>query len=1076
MGRGLSVSDQSEHRRHRHSSSGIEDTEVTDNHSHTLDSHCAVEIKDGRYSWDLKTRELTLKDINIKIPAEKLTMIVGPVGSGKTSLLSAMLGEMLTVSGSMEWSRNCRISYVAQRPWLLNTTLKENILFGQTYVWRRYKKVIDACALQPDIAMLPIGENTEIGEKGVNLSGGQKQRISIARALYFHSDTVLLDDPLSALDVHVGRHVFEEVILRKLLKRRKTVILVTHQLQYLNFAHHIIVMRDGEIQYQGKLVDVKKNDPDLYSSWRKALKEASIQETKHISQGDESGIDGKLLEDVDEEKEEDLNEESLPSGKLIRNEHREVGAVKMSVYLCYLKACGILLCIFVVLMLLLNQGLLMTTNFWLSIWSSASTEYYDNQQTNSTAAFDNSQYLHVYVILFAFAVASTLASGIILQFTGVQGARCLHDKLLTTILNVPIRFFETNPSGRIVNRFSSDVSQIDQKIPGTWDALLRCCLAVFSAIIVNSIGTPYFILAAIPLIILYYCLQVFFRASSRELQRLDSVTKSPIYSQFSETLNGLVTIRAYRAQTRFQNETLARIDSNVAPFLFNQTANRWLGIRLDYMGAVLVGIASIASLMSGVKGNTNPAFIGLCIAYALMVSNYLNWIVRNIAELEMLMNSTERVDEYTKLQREPQSSSNDNPDKDWPSQGEIHFKNVSLTYDTDLESVVMGVSFTIQPGEKIGVCGRTGSGKTSLTLALFRMIKITTGEVIIDGRDISSVPLSVLRSKLAIIPQDPVLFTGTIRHNLDPIGEIPDNKLWEALQTVELKDTIETLEGQLDASVSEGGENFSVGQKQLFCLARAFLRNNTILVLDEATASIDLETDNKLQHVVSNVFRDKTVITVAHRISTIMKYDRVMVMDMGKVVEFDTPQILMEDHCSHFYGLVHQTQSLNLLIVSNFPPNPHNKTSKPHYTILTSPDMASSPTTLSLQSQIQLPSPSTLSLQALIQLPSPTTLSLQPLIQLPSPTTLSLQSQIQLPSPTTLSLQALIQFPSPNTLSLQSLIQLPSPSTLTLQSLIQLPSPTTLTLQSLIQLPSPTTLSLQALTWLPATLHCPYKP
>ncbi|XP_060582748.1 ATP-binding cassette sub-family C member 9-like [Ruditapes philippinarum] len=943
------VGDHHHHHHRRRQMSGVSIEELQE-----CDPQYAVEVSGGAFSWDLETKELALKNIDLQIPSGKLIMVVGTVGSGKSSLLSALLGEMLTVTGKVQWCRNASIAYVSQKPWLLNKTLKENILFGNSYSWKRFQKVIEACALQPDIDSLPAGDATEIGEKGINLSGGQKQRISIARALYSTADIIIMDDPLSALDAHVGRHVFDDVVMKKLMRRKKTVILVTHQLQYLNYAHSVLVMKDGEIACQGKLTEVKKTHPDLYESWRKALKDAKAAESvrkdsetldgtidhlpvrqfSEISQKSQVSIEedpvkesnGKLstvsepvsiespsgnesgeVKDEDDDYDKEHGDESKPEvGKLIKKEHREVGSVSIRVYFSHIRACGIPFALFSVLTLLTNQTLLVSTNIWVSHWASKSTEFVKSEPHNSTQTFDNWEYIPTYIILSICAVLATLISGFAFQLTGIRGAKNLHVGLLNTVLHVPMRFFDTNPSGRIINRFSSDVGQIDQKIPATYESLLRCAFASLGAIIVNCIGTPYFLLAALPVCILYYLMQKFYTATARELQRLDSVTKSPIFSHLSETLNGLMTIRAYKAQVRFRQIALSAIDNNVLPFLFNQTANRWLGIRLDYMGAILVFVSSVASLTAGLAGNTDPAFIGLCIAYALMVSNYLNWIVRNSTELEMMMNAVERVDEYTQLKTETTEDEKPVEEECWPTVGEIEFRHVSLCYDINLDPVVNDVSFIINPGEKIGICGRTGSGKSSLTLSLFRMIEISAGEILIDGKNISNIALPELRSKLAIIPQDPILFTGTIRYNLDPGGEMDDNKLWKALESVQLKDTIDALPNKLDSKVSEGGENFSIGQKQLFCLARAFLRENKILVLDEATASIDLETDNKLQKVIGTVFKDKTVITIAHRISTIMKYDRVMTMASGRMLEFDSPKKLMEQD-SYFARLVKQS-------------------------------------------------------------------------------------------------------------------------------------------------------------------------
>ncbi|VDI08555.1 Hypothetical predicted protein [Mytilus galloprovincialis] len=840
----LTVNDKKETSGRQRHTSGVstEDEDEIAEKFTLIEARMVVEINNGSFSWDLSSKEPTLNDINVKIPTGKLTIIVGSVGSGKTSLLSAMLGEMLTVQGEVSWHKGSKLAYAAQKAWLLHDTLRDNVLFGLPYTWRRYKSVIHSCALQPDLDMLPSGDSTEIGEKGINLSGGQKQRISIARALYSKADTVLLDDPFSALDAHVGKHVFEEAILNRMLKKKRTVILVTHQLQYLSYASHVIVMKEGGIQYQGKLHDVKKVNPELYESWRKALREASTIEPRESERPSESSTEMKVgsphlegrkhsypsitelqhqssvsfssntlgrqlsqfsyneeeEEPVIEFKEQDIeeNEDSEASplksntaekdGKLIKKEHQEKGAVKAIVYLHYVKACGTACVILVLSLLVSYYALLVGSNFWLSVWSEDSTEFNTQlkafrqlgNSTNMTApVFNNTYYTNIYVALSVGGIMAALLAGLVLYVVGIRASRNLHKLMLDTILHVPGRFFDTNPSGRIINRFSNDMGQVDQKLPNILDNFLGCLFTTLCAVIVNSITTPYFLLAAIPLFILYYLIQLFFRASARELQRLDNTTKSPIFSHFSETLNGLQTIRAYS-----QN------------------------------------------------------FDGTCYdGYVRILEQYSSsLLVRNLI-----------VDEF------------------WPEKGEITFDKVSLRYDSHLDPVITEASFTINAGEKVGLCGRTGSGKSSVTLSLFRMIDIFGGSIIIDGKDIARVPLEKLRSQLAIIPQDPVLFAGSVRYNLDPTDTLDDEKLWSALETVQMKEVITALPDQLNSDVTEGGENFSVGQKQLFCLARAFLRNNKILVLDEATASIDLATDNKLQQVIFSAFKNKTIITIA---------------------------------------------------------------------------------------------------------------------------------------------------------------------------------------------------------------------
>ncbi|GFN95555.1 canalicular multispecific organic anion transporter 1 [Plakobranchus ocellatus] len=956
-------------RRRHHSQRSVEEDDAALEDFSLAESQHVLEVQAGNFTWDLNKDHSFLKDITVKIPQGKLTVVVGAVGSGKSSLLSAFLGEMVQVSGNIFKSRNINMAYVSQRPWLLNASLKENILFGKPFVWRKYKKVISACALQPDIEQLPAGDDTEIGEKGVNLSGGQKQRISIARALYSEAELVLLDDPLSALDSHVGRQVLEEAILRRLVKRNRTVVMVTHYLQALTYAQQVIVMANGHIHFHGKVGEVKKFDPDLYETWRKAIRDAkSLEMTQKLESASSVGggggagdwltlerkqsggsqsqlsVPGQIsnlagggrkmsaMSVMTEASNEDAMDDAANVGddevftrnspdqaedkaKLIKQEHRELGAVSLWVYLRYLQACSITLCLVSLLFQVFYHSLIVASNFWLSIWASESSVYARNMshlgqeyEKASWEKFDHSPYLMTYVYLCVGSVLATLLGCLLIYHTGYVASRNIFFDMLVTVVRLPMRFFDTNPSGRILNRFSSDISAIDQRLGGHFENLLRCILFTLSAVVVNTVTTPYFLFAAIPFFIIYYGLQRFFRATARELQRLDSITKSPIFATFSETLNGLTVIRAYGVQTDFKRRAFRAIDANVTPFLFIHTANRWLGIRLDFMSCLLVFISCVASLSSGLHGYANPAFIGLCITYTLMVSGQLNWIVRISTEVEMSMNAVERVLEYTDMEVEQpfENEKQVTPPDSWPSCGQIKFESVTLSYDTDLEPVLINASFTIEGGEKVGVCGRTGSGKSSTILAIFRLLDLNEGHILIDGLDIASVDLSVLRSHMAIIPQDPVLFSGTLRFNLDANNKIPDERLWQALEEVQMKEVVEALPEQLDTVLSEGGDNFSVGQRQLLCMARAFLRDSKIIVMDEATSSIDTDTDNKIQTIVQgSALQGKTIITIAHRMTTIMNYDRIMVLEFGELKEFGPPAELASDEGSCFYSLLH---------------------------------------------------------------------------------------------------------------------------------------------------------------------------
>ncbi|XP_038059425.1 ATP-binding cassette sub-family C member 9-like [Patiria miniata] len=858
----------------------------------------AVKITNGNFIWDPEGSTPVMSDINIEVPAGKLTMIIGQVGCGKSSLLSAILGEMTTLSGKVEINREKgSIAFAAQKPWLLNASLQDNVLFSKEMNRRRYKDVISACALKPDIDILPAGDQTEIGEKGINLSGGQKQRVSVARTMYSGRDIIILDDPLSALDVHVGRHLFDEGIVNWLLSNNQTVILVTHQLQYLSRADLIIEIKDGRVAAMGSLDDVIKADPETYSSWQQEVEEA-----------EGAGSDSEQVVEAEEERQvlkrqlskresfvkQISKDEEKSGGKLIEKEEQARGSVSIKVYFYYLRSAGWGLVAFVLCMTGVTSALSIGNSFWLSAWSEAGLS---NESATTTA-----EYLGGYAGLSISIIVGQIVSYSLLVIAALVAAKSLHQNMLRNIIQVPLRFFDTTPIGRVLNRFSTDTQLIDSRLSQTLNSLLQCFMQCLAAILVNTIVMPFFIVFIVPIAIGYYFLQKYFITTSRELQRIDSTSKSPIFAYFSESLGGLSTIRAYGDGKRFYDTLISRIDRNLGPYLYLQAANRWLGFRLDFIGSLIVLLAGLSTLVGALTFGVDPSLVGLGITYSLQVSGYLNWLVRNVAEAELQMNSVERVKFYTDVENEPYEGKE--PASDWPLEGEIKFEDVSVRYAKDLDAVLKKVSLCFKKGEKVGICGRTGSGKSTLTLALLRVIDIFEGRVLIDDVDIMTVPLTTLRSKLSIIPQDPVLFTGSVRINLDPEMKKSDDDLWQALEIAQLKEVVSQLEGGLDAKVTEGGENFSVGQRQLFCLARAFLRKSRILIMDEATASIDLETDKILQSVVATAFADRTVLTIAHRIATIMDSDSILVLDDGHLAEYGSPSELLANENGMFTSLV----------------------------------------------------------------------------------------------------------------------------------------------------------------------------
>ncbi|XP_055944779.1 ATP-binding cassette sub-family C member 9-like isoform X1 [Argiope bruennichi] len=994
-----------------------------------IEENMLVSIKKGYFAYDPAYTIPTLRDINVQIPAGKLTIIVGNIGSGKSSLLSAILGELHIISGSVNWNSSPLVAYVPQKPWLMNATLKENILFGQPYDGRRYHQVTQACALQPDIDLLPARDMTEIGERGLNLSGGQKQRIALARAFYSPARLIILDDPLSALDAHVGAYVFEHGIKTLLLRRQRTVILVTHKLEFLSSATKVILMESGTIKKEGppkeiegclqdlnfnlkrprkpfgkettpaegtskerhKLVrllsrqqlfrtvstqDIKPRarlvslsrqmshdpssplpchdwgdhddplppiaDPDDPDTGHKLLNRMkSVESLRSRSSASSasvvrrswkcppsrlnSRISTRTDDLIEEEDEEDFDDDTddkivhscdqvqLPDGKLIKEEEREKGKISKQVYLMYMKACTLPLALLVIFLIITTQAMKVGTDFWLSTWSENSmskslNQSFDDNDTNEMVYMEDEEinyYIHIYAILSGASILLAFITNISAQLTSLKAVKMLHSRMLNNVVQCPMKFFDSTPVGRIINRFSSDMSTIDKKLPVTLPILLRFILLCLSAIIVDMIVTPYFIIVVIPVAAIYYFLQHFFRYTSRELQRLDNITKSPVYSHFTETVCGLSTIRAFRAESRFTEMIMACIDVNNTAFILVNCSNCWLGVSLDYLGGIILFIATLSSIFAAIYGDVSEAFVGMSMTYTLLVPIYLNWVVRNLASTEMYMSAVERVRNYSKL------STEDGPAKDlcdlsdeWPENGAISFQNVTMKYDSNSDPVLKNITLAIKPGEKVGICGRTGSGKSSLIMALFRMVNIMSGKIEIDGINILNIPLEILRSRLSIIPQEAVIFSGTVRENLDPAKEHTDEEIWKALEAAQLKHVITSLPGGLEALVSDEGSNMSAGQHQLFSLARALIRRSKILVMDEATSSLDPETDLILQNVVAEYYKDSTVLSIVHRVQSVLNFDKVIVLDGGRIAEMGNPKDLQEVKGSIFASLV----------------------------------------------------------------------------------------------------------------------------------------------------------------------------
>ncbi|XP_039546373.1 canalicular multispecific organic anion transporter 1 isoform X1 [Pimephales promelas] len=896
---------------------------------HDDSNKAAVSMTDGTFAWERET-EPVLKHVSLDIPPGRLVAVVGAVGSGKTSLISALLGELHCLKGQI--NINGSVAYVPQQAWIQNASLKDNVLFGSELDEERYRSAVDACALGPDLDLLPGRDQTEIGEKGINLSGGQKQRVSLARAVYSSADVFFLDDPLSAVDSHVGKHLFERVIGPNGLLRNKTRILVTHGISFLPFVDEIVVLVNGVVSEVGSYDALRASK----GAFNEFMETYGKEENK--ANGNKAAARGSDFEEIDTlpeglEPQADVSPEDIVSNtlkrenslrhsqrngsvrvrkssslrskkdsddkkgqRLIEKETMETGRVKFSVYLQYLRAMGWCYVTWSFLIYFIQNVAIIGQNLWLSDWTNDAEKYFNETYPN-----------HIRDTRIGVFGALGIAQGI-LVFLGtilladgsICASRTLHTNLLSNILKVPMVFFDTTPSGRIVNRFAKDIFTVDEMIPMSFRSWILCLLGVLGTLFVICLATPIFTAVVVPMAVIYYFVQRFYVATSRQLRRLDSVSRSPIYSHFGETVSGLSVIRAYGHQQRFLKQNEDTIDQNLKSVYPWIVSNRWLAMRLESLGNLVVFFSALFAVIS--RDSLNSGLVGLSISYALNVTQTLNWLVRMTSELETNIVAVERVSEYTEIKNEAPWVTSNRPPDDWPSGGKIRFENYKVRYRPELELILHGITCDIESTEKIGIVGRTGAGKSSLTNCLFRIIEASEGRIIIDGIDISTLGLHDLRSRLTIIPQDPVLFSGTLRMNLDPFLKFSDEEIWSVLELAHLKDYVRGLPAGLQHEVSEGGENLSLGQRQLLCLARALLRKSRILILDEATAAVDLETDDLIQSTIRREFSHCTVLTIAHRLNTILDSSRVMVLDSGKIVEFDSPSTLLHKQ-GHFYSM-----------------------------------------------------------------------------------------------------------------------------------------------------------------------------
>uniref|UniRef100_A0A674E9K4 ABC-type glutathione-S-conjugate transporter n=1 Tax=Salmo trutta TaxID=8032 RepID=A0A674E9K4_SALTR len=829
-----------------------------------------VLIDNGTFSWT-KEGPPCLKRINVCVPQGSLVAVVGHVGSGKSSLLSAMLGETEKRSGSV--SIKGSVAYVPQQAWIQNATVQDNVMFGREKQKTWYQRVLDACALLPDLEILPAGDSTEIGEKGLNLSGGQKQRVSLARAVYRKADVYLLDDPLSAVDAHVGQHIFDKVIGPKGVLRDKTRVLVTHGMSFLPQADLILVLVDGEITESGSYQELLSRHgafADFIHTFASNDRKESVTET--AAQRGRTSLG-------------DTNSTNLQG-------------MELEMYMEYFKTIGMAFIIPIVFLYAFQQGASLAYNYWLSLWA-------DEPIVNGTQV-DTDMKLAVYGALgFAQGIA-IFGTTVAISVGGIIASRHLHMDLLKNVLHSPMSFFETTPSGNLLNRFAKEIDAIDCMIPDGLKMMLGYLFKLMEVCIIVMLATPFAAVVILPLAILYAFVQSFYVATSCQLRRLESVSRSPIYTHFNETVQGASVIRAFGEQHRFIVQANKRIDFNQTSYFPRFVATRWLAVNLEFVGNGVVLAAAILSVMG--KDTLSPGIVGLAVSHSLQVTGILSWIVRSWTDVENNIVSVERVKEYADTAKEAVwTVEGSSLPLAWPQTGTIEFQDYGLQYRKGLDWALKGITLKIQEREKVGIVGRTGAGKSSLALGIFRILEAAKGEIYIDGVNIAEIGLHDLRSRITIIPQDPVLFSGSLRMNLDPFNTYTDEEIWSSLELAHLKNFVSNLPDKLNYECSEGGENLSLGQRQLVCLARALLRKTKILVLDEATAAVDLETDTLIQSTIRQQFEDCTVLTIAHRLNTIMDYTRVIVMDKGHISEMDSPTNLISNR-GQFYRMCREAR------------------------------------------------------------------------------------------------------------------------------------------------------------------------